>query len=341
MTISELLIKWYVDNRRDLPWRRTSDPYRIWLSEIMLQQTRVNQALPYYERFTEAFPTLDDMANASERDILELWQGLGYYSRARNMLHTAQHIQSELHRTFPSTYASILELKGVGRYTAAAIASFAFNLPHPVVDGNVMRVISRLFNIIQPVDRTAGRSEIDTALKSIFPSDQPAIFNQAIMEIGSLICTPKSPLCSQCPLHTHCLSRAANNHLNLPTKTAKITIKEVQHHYLVVLFGTKTYIEKRTQGIWKNLYQFPLSDTADFSTLFATPPTATVQLTYSTTHLLSHRKIVANFYTIQLHQKPKFLKSDIFEIQLNDLGSKYPISKLIHKYLENKEAHDQ
>jgi A/G-specific adenine glycosylase len=347
LRISELLIKWYHKNKRILPWRGTTNPYHIWLSEIMLQQTRVNQVIPYYNSFLENFPTIDDMAKAEEAKILSLWQGLGYYSRARNMHATAQYISRNLNGVFPSNYQDIRSLKGVGEYTAAAISSFAFGLPHPVLDGNVYRVIARLFGIKKPINSPAGKKEIQTVLNQIFNPKKPNDFNQAIMEFGSQICRPKLPLCSSCILNKDCFALNDNIVADLPVKTSKIKVLDLHHTYLAVLYKNKTYIEKRTSGIWQNLYQFPLIEEeisnqellAQTSTILSNKRLEIVSQ-YSSIHKLSHRKIIANFYTIRVSQKPKFLKSDIFEIELSELSKKYPTSMLTSKYLMSIKSND-
>ena len=196
--ISDKLISWYKKNKRDLPWRNTSDPYKIWLSEIILQQTQVVQGLNYYIKFTETFPTVVDLANAPEDKVMRLWQGLGYYSRARNLHKTAQYVASELSGVFPETYIDLLKLKGVGEYTAAAIASFSYNEAVPVVDGNVFRVLSRYFDVETDIAQASAKKEFVALAFEVMPKDNPAIFNQAIMEFGALQCVPKSPDCSIC-----------------------------------------------------------------------------------------------------------------------------------------------
>ncbi len=347
MRISELLIKWYGKNSRNLPWRQTQDPYPIWLSEIMLQQTRVEQALPYFKSFLSHFPTIEDLASATEEDVLRLWQGLGYYSRARNMHHTAQEIGFQMKGEFPSNYQDIRNLKGVGDYTAAAIASFAFKLPHPVIDGNVYRVISRLFCIEDPIDKPIGKRKIREAVDSIFDTKKPDIFNQAIMELGSLVCKPKNPNCDVCPLQNSCMGHAQNMTSALPKKSSKTSVKEIYHTYLIFEYKNATYIQKRTEGIWKNLYQFPLLE-SDHKPKDELPNTGKIlkaqklefMSKYEATHLLSHRKIYANFYTFKLSQKPKFLKNDIFEIGIDELANKYPTSALTSKYLTHRISND-
>lgn len=343
MNISHLLLPWYQKNHRDLPWRQTTNAYKIWLSEIMLQQTRVEQGLPYYHKFIASFPTIHHLAQASEQEVLTLWQGLGYYSRARNLHFTAKQI-SEQGGHFPANYKALLKLKGVGEYTAAAIASFAFNLPYPVLDGNVYRVVSRLFNYSQPINTTQGKQDITALLNELFDNDKPAEFNQAIMELGSQVCTPKNPNCENCPLQVKCLGFKEQSQHSLPRKEAKVKVKPITHHYVVIESSKHYYIEKRTKGVWQNLYQFPLLEGEfksaemheNFSNLL-NAKLASIQLDFETTHLLSHRKISAIFYKVRLSEPPDFSKSDIFEIKKKDLGRIYPISVLTKKYLDAKE----
>lgn len=314
----------------------------------MLQQTRVDQGLPYYLKFLEHFPTINDLANASEDEVLSLWQGLGYYSRARNLHFTAKYIVNELNGEFPNTFEQILKLKGVGPYTAAAIASFAYKLPHPVIDGNVQRVISRLSNIKKPIDRKDGITEIETYLASIFEKNQPDIFNQAIMEFGSLVCSPKIPNCETCPLQSQCLAFENKSVGERPIKQGKTKVINVKHSYLIIGYKQSYFIEKRSEGIWKNMYQFPLISgnlssnelISKFNQICAFNK-ATIELVYHTKHVLSHRKIDAAFYTLTLKQTPRILKSDIFEIPKDLLGKKYPISVLTQKFLKHTEIHDK
>lgn len=348
MRISTSLIAWYELNKRDLPWRKTNDPYAIWLSEVMLQQTRVKQGLPYYLKFLDKYPTVHHLASATEQEVLTLWQGLGYYSRARNMHATAIKISTDYNGIFPNSYKEILALKGVGEYTAAAISSFAFDLPHPVIDGNVYRVISRLFAIEEPINKPSGQKVIKAAVNEIFDTKNPAIWNQAIMEFGSLQCTPKNPNCSTCVLAQNCLSLAQEKVDKLPYKEGKTKVKSITHSYIHFCFEGKTYIEKRVEGIWKNMYQFPLLEKElNASELLQKSDTFGIEMknhklleVFSCTHLLSHRKISAFFYTITLDSKPLFSKSDIFEIDLEELGNKYPASILIHKYLNHIQGDD-
>ena len=263
MIFSNVLIQWYLQNKRDLPWRNTIDPYPIWLSEIMLQQTRVAQGMPYFLSFTTAFPTVFDLAKANEEQVLKLWQGLGYYSRARNLHKTAQHIAQELSGVFPGNYNDLLKLKGVGEYTAAAIASFSYNEVVPVVDGNVFRVLSRYFDVDTDIAQASAKKEFAALAFELMPKDNPATFNQAIMEFGALQCVPKSPNCGICVFNESCAALQKNKVDQLPVKSKKLKVRNRYFNYLVLEDETgNTLIQKRTdKGIWHNLYEFPLMET--------------------------------------------------------------------------------
>jgi A/G-specific adenine glycosylase len=263
MKFSNLLIKWYLQNKRDLPWRNTTDPYPIWLSEIMLQQTRVAQGMPFFMSFTTAFPTVFDLAKANEEQVLKLWQGLGYYSRARNLHKTAQYVASDLGGIFPDNYTDLLKLKGVGEYTAAAIASFSYNEVVPVVDGNVFRVLSRYFDIDTDIAQASAKKEFAALAFELMPKANPATFNQAIMEFGALQCVPKSPNCSICVFNESCAALQKNKVNQLPVKSKKLKVRNRYFNYMVVADeNDKTVIQKRTEkGIWHNLYEFPLIET--------------------------------------------------------------------------------
>nr|WP_315209336.1 A/G-specific adenine glycosylase [uncultured Flavobacterium sp.] len=263
MIFSNSLIQWYLQNKRDLPWRNTTNPYPIWLSEIMLQQTRVAQGMPYFLSFTTAFPTIFDLAKANEEQVLKLWQGLGYYSRARNLHKTAQHIAFDLSGIFPGTYNDLLKLKGVGEYTAAAIASFSYNEAVPVVDGNVFRVLSRYFDMDTDIAQASAKKEFAALAFELMPKDNPATFNQAIMEFGALQCVPKSPNCGICVFNESCAALQKNKVDQLPVKSKKLKVRNRYFNYMVVADeNNNTIIQKRTdKGIWHNLYEFPLMET--------------------------------------------------------------------------------
>lgn len=265
MNFSKTLIKWYLQNKRDLPWRNTTNPYHIWLSEIMLQQTRVAQGLPYFLSFTSSFPTVFDLAKADEEQVLKLWQGLGYYSRARNLHGTAKYIASELNGIFPNNYNDLLKLKGVGEYTAAAIASFSHNEVVPVVDGNVFRVLSRYFDIETDIASNSAKKEFTALANELIPKNNPAIFNQAIMEFGALQCVPKNPNCEICVLNSGCLALKYDKVNELPVKLKKTKVRNRYFHYLIFSDENRdVIIRKRVEkGIWHNLYEFPLIETID------------------------------------------------------------------------------
>ena len=268
MNFSTKLINWYTVNKRDLPWRSTNNPYYIWLSEIILQQTQVVQGTPYYHAFTSQFPTVYDLAKANEEDVLKLWQGLGYYSRARNLHWSAKYIVNELDGVFPDTYKDILKLKGVGDYTASAIASICFNEVTAVVDGNVYRALSRIFGIETPINSTSGQKEFKALAQQLIDKQQPAIFNQAIMEFGARQCKPKNPDCSVCPFKTGCLALKENKIDVLPVKLKKTKVTKKYFNFIVIISkNEKTVLEQRiASGIWQNLYQFPLIETEKPST---------------------------------------------------------------------------
>ena len=257
---SKKLISWYLIHKRDLPWRRTQLPYYIWLSEIILQQTRVDQGLPYYKTFVSAYPSIKDLANATEEEVLKLWQGLGYYSRARNLYSTAKFITNELNGEFPSSYLGLIKLKGVGDYTASAIASICFNEASAVVDGNVYRVLSRYYGIETPINSSKGVKEFKQMAQTLIDKNNPGDHNQAIMEFGARQCKPQNPECNSCIFNNSCVSLQKGMISKLPIKLKKTKVKKVHFNYIVILTKDgKTIFQKRTgKGIWENLYQFPL-----------------------------------------------------------------------------------
>jgi A/G-specific adenine glycosylase len=257
------LLEWNENfNRRAMPWKYEKDPYKIWISEIILQQTRVEQGLEYYNRFIKKFPTVQKLAAANEADVFKLWEGLGYYSRCRNLISTAKFIAKERKGNFPNTYEDIIKLKGIGPYTAAAIGSFAFQLPHAVVDGNVMRVLSRFFAIDTPIDSNAGKKTFHTLAQSLLEKEKPGIYNQAIMDFGATICKPRGPLCSECLLSAHCSAYNNNAIEDFPVKEKKLKIKERWFYYLVAELNGKFYCRTRTgKDIWQQLQEFILIET--------------------------------------------------------------------------------
>lgn len=339
MIFSKTLITWYLENKRDLPWRNTTNPYAIWLSEIMLQQTRVAQGLPYYLSFLKAFPTVFDMANAKEEEILKLWQGLGYYSRARNLHQTAKYIAFELNGTFPNNYKNLLQLKGVGEYTAAAIASFSFNEVVPVVDGNVYRVLSRYFGIETDITSSSAKKEFTALASELIDKEKPALFNQAIMEFGALQCTPKNPNCHECPLNNSCFALAKNKIDELPVKSKKTKIKNRYFNYLLYIdTENKTLAHKRTEkGIWYNLYELPVIETTkkesdekifELITNLNKPISKITNLkSEDIIHKLSHQHLHITFWKVELNSK---LKNGI---SYSDL-LKLPVPIVLHNFIE-------
>ena len=263
MHFSTKIIKWYHHNHRDLPWRNTTDAYKIWLSEIILQQTRVSQGLPYYNNFIQAFPTVKDLANADEQQILKLWQGLGYYSRARNLHFTAKFVMENHNGVFPNSYEVLLKLKGIGTYTAAAIASFSSNEPVAVLDGNVFRVLSRVFNVDYDISQNSTKKYFIELATKVLSKTEPNIHNQAIMEFGALQCVPKSPNCLACIFNDSCEAFKRNIVSELPVKLKKIKVSKRFFNYILVKDALDNYeMNKRTEnGIWKNLYEFPCLET--------------------------------------------------------------------------------
>ncbi len=340
------LINWYDPSDRQLPWKEEKNPYLVWLSEVLLQQTRVEQGLSYYLRFKEEFPTIIEMAKASEDRIMKLWEGLGYYSRARNMHHTAKYIAFELGGQFPNTIEEIRRLKGVGPYTAAAIASFAFDLPHAVVDGNVYRVLSRVFGIAVPIDTTKGKKIFFDLAQSLIDPKQPGVYNQAIMDFGATVCQPQKPFCKRCPFSDECQAKKENTISLLPRKSKKIKRRERFFHYLVVRYGEQRLIRKRTgKDIWKNLYEFPYFEVPRmgfnqeiiqqniFWEKVGLKGKVSIDFVSKPFHqLLTHQKIVAVFWEIDALNTPEIEGTDLLLIDKNDL-SNFAFPKIIHRYL--------
>ena len=267
MDFSKKILHWYQENKRDLPWRHTKDPYRIWLSEVMLQQTRVAQGLPYYLKFVKAFPNVEDLAHAKEEEVLKLWQGLGYYSRARNMHATAKIVTEIYKGKFPTSYTELKTLKGIGDYTASAIASICFNEQQPVVDGNVYRVLARYFGVDIPINSTKGIRYFKELATKVMDLDNIRDYNQGIMEFGAIQCAPKKPYCLHCPLNESCVALKENRWQELPVKLKKGKISERYFNYLVFLDqdNTTQLEQRKTKGIWQGLFQFPLLETQNIA----------------------------------------------------------------------------
>lgn len=331
------LISWYLINKRDLPWRKTKNPYKIWLSEIILQQTRVQQGLPYYWRFIAAYPTIQALALANEDEVLNLWQGLGYYSRARNMLKTARVLNDEYDGCFPTCYDDLLKLTGIGEYTAAAIASFSFKEPVAVVDGNVYRVLSRLFDIDTPIDSGIGKRTFRFLAEEVLDKVNPDTFNQAIMEFGALHCTPQKPACNNCVFNGTCLSRVNGTISQRPVKKKKNASKQRFFVYKVFLEDNKTAIQKREgKDIWQGLYEFPLEEFDDAEKQMDYIKSCKVNTRYCSseiTHILSHQRIKTFFICLESEKKKDWLKQRVLSIPINELH-RYPVSVLTENFLK-------
>lgn len=337
-----ILIEWYQNNRRDLPWRRTKNPYLIWISEIILQQTRVAQGYDYYQRFVKRFPDVFSLADADEDEVMKYWQGLGYYSRARN-LHAAARSMAEA-GGFPKTYKEVLALKGVGGYTAAAICSFAYGMPYAVVDGNVYRVLSRWLGIETPIDSTEGKRIFAEVAAELLDKAQPGLYNQAIMDFGALQCTPVSPNCMFCPFIDTCVARQKGLVDTLPVKQHKAKVTNRYFNYIYVRMGAHTLINKRTgNDIWKNLYELPLIETESevpeekfyalpqWQEMLAEGEVPSVRLVQKgVKHVLSHRVIYANFYEVILPENAASF-AQYQRIRIEDLH-KFAVSRLVNQF---------
>lgn len=321
MSFSNRLILWYLQNHRDLPWRNTTNPYQIWLSEIILQQTRVAQGRPYFDSFLNAFPTVFDLAAASEQEVLKLWQGLGYYSRARNLHHTAQKVVKDFNGEFPKTFEELKLLKGVGDYTAAAIASFAFREVVPVVDGNVFRVLSRYFGVETDILSSKAKKEFFDLSKSLIDVQKPDVYNQAIMEFGALHCVPQSPDCNACIFSNSCFAFQKKRVNDLPLKIKKTKIKDRFLHYIIVKDSQGNFkIRKRIEkGIWQNLYEFDLIESSQMENIEWVERNFKAQLDGNLidffqinnsviTHKLTHQNLHISFFLAKINMaKSDFL----------------------------------
>jgi len=333
-----LIDVWYRQNKRSLPWRDTKNAYHIWLSEVILQQTRVDQGKSYYLKFIENFPNVLDLARASEDEVLKLWQGLGYYSRARNLHAAAKNIVTNHQAQFPDSYQEIRALKGIGDYTAAAIASFAYDLPYAVVDGNVFRVLSRYYNDNTPIDSSQGKKLFTSYANELLNRKDPASFNQAIMELGALVCTPKNAKCEECPLLESCQGYRANSVYELPVKSKKTKTRNRYFHYIYA--PEEMLLQKRTgKDIWENMYEFPLLEVDSEREPSSIIVEIKEKLNFNVDenpivaykHILSHQHIYATFW--KLNSKPDEKKSSYISCSAMELNQ-YAIPRLIDKFLE-------
>ena len=344
------LIEWYRTNGRSLPWRETKDPYKIWLSEILLQQTRVDQGLPYYLRFIDTFPTVHDLAKADVDQVLLLWQGLGYYTRARNLHLTAKNIVANYNGLFPESFKELLILKGIGGYTAAAIASIAFNKPHAVLDGNVFRVLARYCNLSIAINSTKGKKLFENLADEYLDKKNPGEHNEAIMELGATICTPKTPSCASCPINVNCQAFLNGNQKELPVKIGKTKQRKRYFLFLVFHYEDNYYLQKRgDQDIWRGLYQFPLIELSKkplkteivkqvsmyLSSNGLLKEYVIDQISTEFKHILSHQQIHARFVHIKTEKKP--FMTDLHEVFKSAISG-YALPRLITRYLEEAET---
>ncbi|MEN7547507.1 A/G-specific adenine glycosylase [Rapidithrix thailandica] len=347
---AERLIQWYTENKRDLPWRHTRDPYKIWLSEVILQQTRVKQGMPYYLKFVATYPTVKTLAEASEQEVLRLWQGLGYYSRARNMHAAAKYITEELEEQFPDNYKDLLALKGVGKYTAAAIASFSFNETVAVVDGNVYRVLARIFGVEKDIASSEGQRYFAKLAGSLVSSKRPDLYNQAIMEFGAIHCKPANPDCMFCTFAVECEAQQKGLQAKLPVKLKKVKVKDRYFTYFIVEHQEQLLMKERQSGdVWQGLYDFPLVESDNFSDLEKILQTGlTIGKIKNTDflcdleakhykHVLSHQRIHARFVRVKVNQNPT-AKQVAKELKARWYGKEevqqLPKPVLIDKYLK-------
>jgi A/G-specific adenine glycosylase len=339
-----LLLKWNEEkNTRSMPWKAEKNPYLIWLSEIILQQTRVEQGLPYFLKFKKKYPTVKKLAHAHEDEVMKLWQGLGYYSRARYLHETAKNIYLNRNGKFPNTYNDLIKLKGVGTYTAAAIASFAFGEKRAVVDGNVIRVLSRVFGISTPFDTTTGKKEFEKLAQELISEKNPAAYNQAIMDFGGTVCMPQKPLCNSCPLSKICVAKKQELIEVLPYREKKTKVSVRHFNYLIIKSKREIFIRKRTgNDIWKNLYELPLIETAKplnqnikvaIEKFLGTEKFSIYKATYKRTQLLSHQKIHFCFYKIELKNFQALSTNTLLKVKLKALHN-FAFPRTIHLVLE-------
>jgi len=344
MSFQSEIVKWYLENKRDLPWRDTTDPYVIWLSEIILQQTRVEQGKPYFLKFLEHFPNVAAFASASEEQVLKLWQGLGYYSRGRNMLYTARYVVEHHGGRFPTSYSQLIKLKGVGAYTAAAISSFSSNEQQAVVDGNVYRVLARYFGIDEPINSNTGQKMFDALAKELIVDQEPAIYNQAIMEFGALQCKPKSPLCEKCPLRIDCRALKYKTVDQLPVKLKKVKVRKRWFNYFVGIADDEILTRQRMPGdVWQHLYDFPLIETEEevsmanesfisqIEQMFGSQ--LTLRVLEHRKHILTHQIIYVQFFAIDNYIVNFNQHTDIKSVKI-EAFKQLPHPKIIGDFIE-------
>ncbi|MEP7230605.1 MAG: A/G-specific adenine glycosylase [Ginsengibacter sp.] len=344
---TEILLSWNKnENKREMPWKGEKDPYKIWISEIILQQTRVHQGTSYYHRFIKSFPDVQSLAGATEQNVFKHWEGLGYYSRCRNLIASAKFISSKLNGAFPKTFEDILQLKGIGPYTASAIASFAYNQPHAVVDGNVFRVLSRFFGIEIPIDTTEGKKKYSILANDLLDKTTPGIYNQAIMDFGAIVCKPAQPLCYNCPLQAKCVAFKKKKVNDLPFKKKGIKRRERFFTYIIAEYNNAVYVRKRiTKDIWHGLYEFILLETEELlsekelpemkisKALFGESDLAVISFSKTFSQKLTHQTITGKIFHISLAEPLKI--EDGYDLLSKEEVELLPFPKFITSYLKD------
>ena len=345
MDFSTTLLGWYLAHARDLPWRNTTDPYHIWVSEVILQQTRVAQGISYYHRFIERFPTIESLANANIDDVMKVWQGLGYYTRARNLKAGAIQVMEQYNGSLPKTYKELLQIKGLGAYSAAAIASFAFGEPVPAVDGNVYRILSRVYGVFTSIDSTAGKKEFFALANELIPKGNAGRFNQAIIDFGALQCTPKLPRCIDCPFAQYCYANQNNLISTLPVRGKKKPPVERFFYYFLIRHNGFTYIKRREEkDIWHSLYEFPLLEVntrfephelieaMNTLSFLSGSNVKILDISHPVRHMLSHRTLWATFIILEI-DKPNYVLSEGFvRVPIGNVTD-YSLPRLIDSYM--------
>ena len=350
MRFSNALIEWYHPNKRDLPWRDTRNPYFIWISEIILQQTRVSQGLGYYLRFIEMFPTIEELAQAPLDKVLKVWQGLGYYTRARNIHLAAKDIVDNYGGVIPNTYEGLIKLRGIGDYTAAAIAAFAFDEPVAAIDGNVYRIYARVFGIYAPIDKGEGKKMLRKIAADELDVKHPATFNQAIMDLGGQVCLPKNPLCDSCPVSAMCYAFNSNEVSSLPVKAMKTKVRDRFFYYILIRYGNFSYISQRKEkDIWHSLFEFPLIEgkrslqpeevmlTNEWADICGSGKVEVTYISEEQKHLLSHQHLFSRFFVVEIEKPSYLLERDYSKVLINGV-SQLSTPRLIERFLAAEPA---